>query len=588
MSRFNANTTNTRQLPDTTNLAGVEAYSQSAEMELISILLTSWGTNDFYRTATDTFARVKELIKKCDKEFVAKAAVYARREFGMRSITHVVAAELARHISGEVWAKDFYNGIVYRPDDMSEIISYYFANCAKTGTGKRGRKTIPNSMKGGFAKAFEKFNGYGFAKYKGEGKEIKLIDVVNIVHPAPVEANGYVKLTKDEYLGALTGEKLQIAGRLFRKGQSNEIQIPALEALMLGLLPPAETWETKLTQAGQNAESEEDKAELKKGAWVSMIREKKIKYLGLLRNLRNIIEQAPEMVDEACNMLTDVFEIKKSLVFPFQYAIAYEQIAMLNSSVARKVLKALNAAVDISSCNVPLFDGETLVVLDISGSMQQPCNDKTTNTPAKIGALFAAILVKRNDCDFMTFGSTAKYVTMNSEDSTLTLSGSIKYVPQYTYFNTIFETANKKYDRIIILSDEQGYGKGRGVDGQELQGENTMRAFNNYKRATGANPYVYSFDLKNYGTMKFPESKVLALAGFSDKVFDIMSICEQEPNALLKTVKAYSFLPVAKTEMVMVGGSAKGKSYAMKDASKATIAGARTGKSVKIMASKKK
>ncbi len=555
MSRFNPKKKDT-SAPDTINLAGGEAYSQSAELELISVLLTSWGTNDFYRSAADTFKRLRELIATCDKEFVAKAAVYARREFGMRSITHVVAAELAKHIGGQVWAKDFYNAIVYRPDDMAEIISYYFANCAKpNAASKRNRVTIPNAMKGGFAMAFGKFDAYGFAKYKGEGKELSLVDVANIVHPSPSGKNGVVKVTGAEYVNALPNDKKQAAGRIFRKGQKQECEITALEALMLGLLKPAETWETALTQAGQTADTAEDKAELKKDAWVKLIRGKKMKYLGLLRNLRNIVEQAPEVVDEACDMLTDVHDIKKSLVFPFQYAMAYEQIQMLNSAVARKVMKALNAAVDISCCNVPLFEGETLVVLDVSGSMQQPCNDKTKNTPAKIGALFAAVLVKRNDCDFMTFGTDAQYVNWNSEDSTLTLAQSIQFTPQYTFFKKIFERANKKYDRIIILSDEQGY--------SERNPNNPIAAFNNYKRATGANPYIYSFDLKNYGTMQFAESKVLALAGVSDKVFDIMELCEQEPKALIKMVKEYSFAPkVAAMTTVMVGSKGTGKSYA--------------------------
>ncbi len=544
MTRFNTSVKRIPTAPDTINKAGGEAYSQSADLELASILLTSFGGDSFYRSADDTFARVKELIAKCDKLFVAKAAVYARREFGMRSITHVVAAELAKYIGGLDWAKDFYARIVYRPDDMSEIMSYYFANCAKKSSkSKRGRKTIPNAMKAGFAKAFEGISAYGFAKYRGAGNGIKLVDVVNIVHPVPSEANGYVPVNSKEYANAISEAKRKVLGK-----EVNTVkEIPALEALTLGLLKPAETWETKLTQAGQNAESEDEKADLKKDAWVSLITEKKIKYLALLRNLRNIIEQAPEVVDAACDMLTDKEAVKNSLVFPFQYMSAYEQVEMLNSSVARKVLKALNVAIDISCSNVPKFDGETLVVLDVSSSMTSCMSDKTKMTVAKIGALFAAVLVKSNDADFMTFDGTARYKNLNSQDSTMTVAGSIKFTGGSTNFDSIFEAANKKYDRIVILSDMQGW------VGYHVP----KNSFNRYKTATKANPYIYSFDLQNYGTMQFAESKVLALAGFSDKVFDIMKMVEQDPKAFVNAINDYSLTPAVKAPVKGTNGVVK-------------------------------
>ena len=175
MSRFNKDSTGIK----TENLAGGAAYTQSHELELLSILLSSFAKDEFYRTADKTFIRLKELIGICNKKFVAKAAIYARTKFGMRSITHVAAAELAKHISGESWAKDFYATIIYRPDDMSEILSYLFA----------GNNKIPNAVKKGFAKAFDKFDAYKLAKYKGEGKKIKLVDIVNMVHPKPCENN---------------------------------------------------------------------------------------------------------------------------------------------------------------------------------------------------------------------------------------------------------------------------------------------------------------------------------------------------------------------------------------------------------------
>jgi hypothetical protein len=65
-------------------------------------------------------------------------------------------------------------------------------------------------------------------------------------------------------------------------------------------------------------------------------------------------------------------------------------------------------------------------------------------------------------------------------------------------------------------------------------------SFESYKSRTGANPFVYSFDLAGYGTLQFPQSKVYCLAGFSEKVFDIMKLLEEDKNALVNKIKKVS------------------------------------------------
>lgn len=472
MSRFNKTTT----VQKTVNLAGGEAYKQSPELELVSILMTSFANDQFYRSASDTFDRLKLLLSQCNKKFVAQAAVYARTQFGMRSITHVVASELAKHLSGEDWAKSFYDKIVYRPDDMMEILSYH--------TAKNGK--VPNAIKKGFAKAFDRFDKYTLAKYRGESKGFKLVDIVNLVHPVPNEKN------KD-----------------------------GINALVKSELKSFDTWESELTKAGQAAGNEEEKAELKKEVWVKLIKDKKLGYFALLRNLRNIIEQSPEIIDDALETLTNEAVIKKSLVLPFRFSTAFEEIKKLNDGkIVRKVLVALNKAVDIAVSNVPVFDGDTLVVLDVSGSMD--------GKPAQIGSLFSAILIKSNNADFMMFADRAKYVNINPSDSTITIASSIRFASGGTNFNAIFQTANKKYDRVVILSDMQGW-----------VGHHTpVSEYNNWKKATGANPFVYSFDLNSYGSMQFPEQNVFCLAGFSEKVFDIMKLLETDKKALINKIKA--------------------------------------------------
>ncbi len=452
---------------------------------MVSLLLTSFVNDQFYKNAQTTLDDLRKLTGKVkDKEFIAKAAIFARDRFGMRSVTHALAGELTSQLNGAEWGKNFYDKVVVRVDDMTEILSYYLAYKTTKDNPK-----FPNALKKGFAKAFDKFDGYQLSKYKGENKEVKLVDLVNIVHPTPT--------------------------------QKNKV---ALQLLVKGELKNTETWEAKLSKAGQMADTEEDLNQLKADAWQELITSRKIGYFALLRNLRNIINQAPGAVKVACELLVDEKMIKTSRVLPFRFTTAYEEISKLESSKeVRDVLVAINQALDISVCNVPKFDGETLVVMDVSGSM--------SGRPSEIASLFGAILAKVNNSDVMTFSTTANYKQYNPMDSVLTIRNGFRYSGGGTNFKAIFQKANKKYDRVIILSDMQGW---MGYDTPSVE-------FSQYKKKFGANPFVYSWDLAGYSTLQFPEQNVFALAGFSDKVFDIMKMMELDKKALYNEIKAIQF-----------------------------------------------
>lgn len=474
MARFNFLTRNKNK---TVNLAGGQAFVQSPKMQLASLLLTSFAQDQFYRDAKQAFNDLNQLLAKVEPEFAAKAAVYARTAFGMRSITHLLAAELGMYASGKAWAKGFYEKVVIRPDDMTEIMALMLA--------QNGAK-LPNALRKGFAKAFAKFDGYQLAKYRGEGKTVKLVDVVNLVRPVPVTRNA-----------------------------------EALRRLVEGTLRSTGTWEAKLTEAGRTAETDAEKAELKTEAWAELIGGRKIGYFALLRNLRNIAEQAPELIPAACELLTDRRLIEKSLVLPFRFTTAMEAVQTADIADKRPILKALNRAVDLATANVPVLPGKTLVVLDDSGSMM--------GKPIQIGSLFAAVLFRSNDADLMRFSDSASYVRQNPDNPVMTIAEYLVKNARAsgTNFNAIFETAKRKYDRIVILSDMQGW----------MGGGAPTKTFATYKARTGADPFIYSFDLQGYGSLQFPEQKVFTLAGFSEKVFDLMAMLERDPAALVKEIE---------------------------------------------------
>ncbi len=479
MSTFNTKTLKSKIV--TNNLAGGEAYKQTDQLELVSLLLTSFVQDTYYEKASSQLDRLKALINSVDPEFAAKAIVYARQEFGMRSITHAAATYLAPRLSGKSYAKKFYEAMVARPDDITETLAFYLS------MNKEGK--LPNSMIKGFGAAFSKFGGYQLAKYRAEGKSVTLKDAMALTHPVPTERNA-----------------------------------EALRLLKSGELKSTDTWESKLSAAGSNA--------AEKGmAWEELLKENKLGYFALLRNLRNIGAQSKTSLDLALSQLKDKRKIKNSKVLPFRFQTAYKQL--LSEGADRKVLAAIDYAADIALGNVPKLEGRTLVALDVSGSMSSVPYRKHGKgvAPAEIGALFAAALVLANeDAELLTFDGSYRWHTVEKM-GILPFARHIKTPGGSTDFNQIFKPLTKKYDRIIILSDMQAW-----------VGYHTPKAsLEEYKKRTGANPHIWSFDLNGHGTMQFPESNVYALAGFSEKVFDIMPLLEADRKALVNTIKAYDF-----------------------------------------------
>jgi hypothetical protein len=348
------------------------------------------------------------------------------------------------------------------------------------------------AIRKGFGTAIGRFDEYALAKYRSEGKGVKLVDIVNIVHPPKTNENAAV-----------------------------------IAKLVKGKLKSKDTWEATMTKAGQKAkaeakteeEREEIAADLKKEGWSDLIKNRKIKYFALLRNLRNILQQNPDVVDEALKMLVERDQIKRSLILPFQFQTALNELKMADGS--RKVVSAINKAIDISLDNVPKFPGKTLVVLDKSGSMSGVLH---------IGALFAAVLYKSNNADYMEFADRAAIRTLNSDDTLSSISENMQTrgdVGGGTDFTCIFPALKKAYDRIIILSDMQGWVNG-GEPSQQLK---------EYKLKFKCDPKIYSFDLQGYGTLMFPERNVFAVAGFSEKVFDFMAKVEVDRNAMVNEIR---------------------------------------------------
>lgn len=474
MAKFNFNETS-----KTINKNGYAAYTVSHKLKLVTQVLTSFfSEKKFYG---DNSAEIVETIKTVtngNPQFVAKLAVYARREFNMRSISHVIAAVLAHEPKGKPYAKNTIEKICLRGDDVTEILACYI---------KMFGKPIPNSLRRGLKSTLEKFDPYTLAKYKSENKSIKMKDAVILCHPKPNTA----------------------------------LRADTFKELIEGKIKTPLTWESELSLCGNNKET-----------WERLIASGKIGYMALLRNLKNIIAAQPQNLNIVLERLCNPEAVKNSRQLPFRFLAAYRAVSEIASS---DVFEMLEKACEISCENLPKLDGTTVIAVDTSGSMSCFISAESTVKYADMGALLG--IIANRMCEksyFYTFNHSAhKYpVTKNVQ----ILQEATKFLTYGgTNMNAIFDRLlkdNIKADRIIVISDNE-CNCGSGFAAQ--------KAANHYRKEIGCNCWIHAVDLVGYGTQQFCGEKTNILAGWSEKVLSFIPIVEEGGLGLIKKIENYKY-----------------------------------------------
>lgn len=529
---------------DTTNQQGLPAYSQDKWLKLLTMLNTLKLQPQYYRNEKKALQELQALIKECATEdlyFTCQCIVYSRcLGEGMRTISHAASVFIAPYISGQEYSKRFYGpwdkknkrgGVVFRPDDMAEIIAGFVALNGEykttTVTTSQGSTTtvditgtkLTNAMKKGFKSAIESYDSYQLLKYKST-----LIDVINLVHPKPSESQATVKVNGED--------------------------VYTIDAIMRGMNVSAETWEVNQGEAGQivakavkegKLDAEEAKEVLtqaKADNWAELLDNNKLPILACLRNLRNILINNPtqDTVNKVCDLVSNPKLIKEGKIFPYQLDLANEiMLTEFSNSNARQISQALAKGYELAIPNLKdLLPGNNVVFLDQSGSMgtaimlsgkdikygKTQCIDKA--------ALIAATIAKATNSDIIAFGSSAKYIQYNPNVDVFTLAKQLASAHMgdtnlSTAWNLAQQSGNK-YDRVFILSDN------------EVNRGNTYTAYSSYLRNTG-NPYVYSVDLAAYGTNCIAGDKVRYYYGYGFSMFDDIASSEFNPNYHIEKVK---------------------------------------------------
>lgn len=483
------------------NYEGTKAFKMTPAEELYSAVVTTGLSDTSYEKGNDRLQRIQYLIKKNDPEFVAKLAVYARKDMYLRSIPLVLTAELAKQASGTDLVSRTVDGVVQRADEITELLAYYQSANQRTETKKLNK--LSKQIQKGLARSFNKFDEYQFAKYNRKA-EVTLKDALFLVHPK----------AKDENQQAV-----------FNKIVGDTLETPY-------------TWEVELSVLGQTKFATDAEKKLAfKNKWEELILSNKLGYMATLRNLRNILEAgvSSDAIFKVCSYLSSEKAVMNSKQLPFRFLAAYRELAAMNSPYLSSVLEALEDAVTVSAKNIKGFGFETSVVIaaDVSGSMQKAVSPKSKILLYDIGLLMSMIL--QSQCKNVItgmFGDSWKRVPMPKNGILRNVNEFYKREGEVGYSTNgylIIEdliSKREKTDKIMIFTDTQLWNS----NGTRNTIEDSWKRY----KSIAPEAKLYIFDLAGYGRLPLDirQNDVYLIAGWSDKVFDVLNALENKKSAV--------------------------------------------------------
>jgi 60 kDa SS-A/Ro ribonucleoprotein len=262
---------------------------------------------------------------------------------------------------------------------------------------RNGKTPLSKQVKKGLAAALRKFDAYQLAKYDRE-KAVRIRDVLFLTHAKP----------------------------------NDEAQAATWKSLVDGKLQTPDTWEVALSGGADKRETFE-----------RLLRENNLGYLALLRNLRNMTEAG---VDTA--LIRQAILARKGgaqRVLPFRYVAAARACPQLEPHIDQALSEAIS--------ELKQLPGKTIVLVDVSGSMDAKLSAKSDLTRMDAAAALASII--NGDVRMFSFSDALVEVPprrgMAGVDALLrsqphggtALAGAVRAVNQWPH------------DRLIVITDEQ-------------------------------------------------------------------------------------------------------------------------------------
>jgi hypothetical protein len=356
--------------------------------------------DSFYEKGSNIAERIYQLALTRPADEVAALAREARGAFHLRHVPLVLLSALSVVGKGSSIVSDAVRDVLQRADEPAELLQVM----ARLTGQKNLRKVLTHGVRRGIAQAMNKFDTYQLAKYDRDA-DVRLRDVALLTHPRGID----------------------------RGAVSQEVNESILRIVQKEKLPAPDTWEVALSGGADKCE-----------AFTRLIREGKLPYLALLRNLRNMVQANVDM-----DLVREAIVVRRGArrVLPFRYIAA--------ARAAPAFEPELDIAMQAAVAEMPVPDGETTILVDVSGSMDQPLSGKSDLTRMDAAAALGVLWPGKRR--IFTFSDEVKEVAPRRGMAGIEAI-KLSQPQQRTFLGRALVQLDPPMDhRLIVITDEQSH-----------------------------------------------------------------------------------------------------------------------------------
>jgi 60 kDa SS-A/Ro ribonucleoprotein len=484
---------------DTTNTAGGKAYNTGAKHTLAQIACTGTFNGTFYADGEHTLKLAEQAISELwnDPQYIAKVAIYSREKGFMKDLPAYIVAKLAG-IDTKLFRQTF-RKVVDNGKMLRNVIQ--IARSDKLGKKKNlSSGTWRHALRDWFAS-----RDVRQLFHAAIGNDPTMADIIKMSRPRPETSE------KGVLYRYLIGKPVNIeelpepvrSYEIYRKGVDKS-EVPSVDFRYL---------------ADLGLGTEEWKSVAKNANW-TMTR------MNLNTFQRHGVFDDKNMVELIANRLRDKSQIEKARVFPYQLFMAYKAA----SGVPHAITEALQDAMEIAVANTPVFQGQTYVGIDVSGSMTAAVTGNRGSATSSVRCLDAAALygsaILRNNrsAEIMPFSDHLyPEVKLNGRDSVMTNTKTLSSLRSGgTDCSLVLAELNRKNAKgevVVYLSDNESWINNNRSFGRGTGMMNEWVIFK--KRNPSARLVLIDLAASNNSQVT-QHDDILQVGGFSDTVFNVI------------------------------------------------------------------
>jgi len=479
---------------DTVNREGAPAYELGPKSKLAQLAVTGTLSATFYAEAQAQLDAVIALAGQVPPEFLAKAAIYARRKGHMKDMPALLLAALSV-LDPVMLARAFPRVI-----DNGRMLRTFVQIMRSGAVARKSLGSRPKAL----VEAWLAHASDAEIIAASVGQSPSLADVIRMVHPKPANAGRaalYAYLIGKPYDVGMLPAQLAAFEAFKRDPAANpvpEVPFQMLTALEL----KSEHW-----------------AKIGRTAGWHMLR------MNLNTFARHGAFGEPGFTRMVSKRLRDEGEIKRARVLPYQLMAAY---TAAGKDVPHEVREALQDAMEIALGNVPKISGHVVVAPDVSGSMASPVTGRRKGATSAVrcidvAALVAAAMLRANrHAEVLAFENDVVDVALNPRDAVMTNARKLASIggggTNCSAPLARLNAQKAKVDLVVFVSDNQSW-----MDQTGTRQTGMMAEWTKLKARNKAAKLV-CIDIQPYGSSQAPErDDILNVGGFSDAVFEVIA-----------------------------------------------------------------